>query len=260
MKSHTDKFGNFLRSFGAARLLLQKAHEHGFLLEGLVLYAALVDGFCRICLILKEQLENQTHQINEAYIYQDIDEKNFSERNIYSLALAKGIISQQLFNEINYLYDIRNKFVHRFFISEIEYSHLEIVLGRYEKVYEQLYRITYSLEEDQIIRGIGMTRPGGRLTEDEEARTRRDIYKKIKSGSERNLAKTLNYISVKEVMEFADKHGLADMCVCGCYKVSHIDMSAMRKERSKNMENYIAGCLSKGCSCAKYVKSETANI
>jgi hypothetical protein len=65
INSDFEKFQNFLRTFGATRLLLQRAHENGFLIEGLVLYASLVDAFCRICLILKEQIKKNTDEINE---------------------------------------------------------------------------------------------------------------------------------------------------------------------------------------------------
>ncbi len=151
-----DKFENFLNAFGAARLLLQKAHENGSLLEGLVLYASIVDGFCRIALVLKEQLENKTSSINESYIYQDSDGHFYSERAIFNLAKRKGILSDELYKEISWLYDVRNKAIHRFFTSEIEYTHLEMILSRYEVVYKNLYDLVYQLEAEQIKNKIGI--------------------------------------------------------------------------------------------------------
>ena len=249
-----EKFQNFLRAFGAARLLLQRAHERGSLIEGLVLYAALADGFCRICLVLQEQLEKKTGDINQKCIYQHGNEQNFNERKIYNLALEKKIISKNLFKELNTLYDIRNKVIHRFFISEVEYTHLEIVCTRYEKVYEQLHKITYDLESEQIKRGIGMT-VLGKYTEKDKAEIKRDVYKKIKSGSERNLAKTLGCTSVEEIIEFGKKKGLFRKCKrCKHLKIEHFDQKAFQKaeDRTAKLDTYLGLCKSRDCSCQQF--------
>jgi len=58
-KEKFERFENFISAFGATRLLLQRSYKQGFLIETLVLYAAIVDGFCRIALILKQQIENK---------------------------------------------------------------------------------------------------------------------------------------------------------------------------------------------------------
>ena len=252
--SDSEKFQNFLRAFGATRLLLQRAHERGSLIEGLVLYAALVDGFCRICLVLQEQLEKKGGDINQKYIHQHDNEPNFNERKIYSLALEKKIISKNLFKELNTLYDIRNKVIHRFFISEVEYTHLEIVCSRYEKVYEQLHKVTYDLESEQIKWGIGMT-VLGKYTEEDKAEIKRDVYKKIKSGSERNLAKTLGCTSVEEIIEFGSKKGFFKKCKeCKHLKIEHFDHKAMHRSKTKvdNLDIFLSVCKSKNCSCEKY--------
>jgi len=249
-----EKFQNFLRAFGAARLLLQRAHERGSLIEGLVLYAALADGFCRICLVLKEQLEKKNGDINQKYIYQHDDESNFNERKIYSLALDKKIIDKILFKELNTLYDIRNKVIHRFFISEVEYTHLEIVCTRYEKVYDQLYKITYDLESEQIKHGAGIT-ISGKYTEKDKIEIRRDVLKKIKSGSERNLAKTLGCTSVEEIIEFGSKRGFFKKCKeCKHLKIEHFNHKALQRTKTKvhDLDTYLSICKSKDCSCKKY--------
>lgn len=246
------KLDNFIRSFGATRLLLQRAHDQGFLIEGLVLYAALADGFCRICLVLKEQIENKTGDFNEAYIYQNDGELNFGERVIYQQCLDKKIISKKLFDEVNTLYDIRNKIIHRFFISEVEYSHLEIVCTRYERVYDELWKITYDLESEQINKGIGMTIKGPKITEADKIETRRDILKKIKSGSEKNLAKTLNCTSVEEIIEFGSKNGLFDECICGHIKMLHVDLDILKERKSRNFDDGLVQCSTKNCKCVAY--------
>ena len=253
-KKSLGKFQNFLRAFGATRLLLQRAHERGSLVEGLVLYAALADGFCRICLVLKEQLDKKNGEINQKYIYQHDDEPNFNERKIYGLAFEKKIIDKNLFKELNTLYDIRNKVIHRFFISEVEYTHLEIVCTRHEKVYEQLHKITYGLESKQIKQGVGMT-ISGKYTEKDKIETRRDVFKKIKSGSERNLAKTLGCVSVEEIIEFGSKKGFFKKCKsCKHLKIEHFNQKAFQKvkNRTDNLDIYLSFCKSKDCPCKQY--------
>ncbi len=249
-----EKFQNFLRAFGATRLLLQRAHKHGFLIEGLVLYAALTDGFCRICLVLKEQLEKKNGDINQKYIYQHDDEPNFNERKIYNLAFEKKIIDRNLFKELNTLYDIRNKVIHRFFISEVEYTHLEVVCARYEKIYEQLHKITYDFESEQIKQGVGMT-ISGKYTEKDKIEIRRDVHKKIKSGSERNLAKTLGCVSVEEIIEFGSKKGFFKKCkACKHLKIEHFNQKAFQKAKNKtdNLDIYLSVCKAMGCLCKEY--------
>lgn len=253
-KKSLEIFQNFLRAFGATRLLLQRAYERGSLIEGLVLYAALADGFCRICLVLKEQLEKRSMDINQKYIYQHDDEQNFSERKIYHLVFERKIIGKNLFKELNTLYNIRNKVIHRFFISEVEYSHLEIVCTRYEKVYEQLHKITYNLESEQIKQGAGMTILG-KYTEKDKIEIKRDVYKKIKSGSEKNLAKTLGCVSVEEVIEFGSKKGFFKKCKeCKHLKIEHFDHKAMQRSKIKvdNLDIFLSACKSKNCSCKEY--------
>lgn len=248
-----DKFENFLNAFGAARLLLQKAHENGSLLEGLVLYASLVDGFCRSALILKEQLETKSSAINESYIYQSSDKEFISERKVFNLAHSKGILDDELHKEIGRLYDVRNKAVHRFFTSEFEYTHLEYVLGRYEIAYQKLYKIVHELEAEQIRQKVGMTR-AAQMSDADKERARRDMYTKIKSGSEITFAKTLGVVSATEVIEFGRQEGLFDDCkVCAHKKVLHIDQTAMeRREKGNEIAGYVAACLAEGCNCGLF--------
>ena len=257
-KEAFDKFQNFIHAFGATRLLLQRAHEHGFLIEGMVLYASLVDGFCRICIVLKEQLDRKTDTIDEKYIYQSENNRYIQEKQIYKLIREKKIISKKLFDELNNLYNIRNKMIHRFFISKIEYSHLEIVCNRYEQVYKRIRNITNSLESEQVKKGVGMTKLD-KYTESDKLTIKKDIYKKIKSGSEKALAKTLGCVSVEEVIEFGSKNGFFQKCkTCNHSKIEHFDIKAFKLngDKVKKLDDYFDSCNSKGCKCKKY---ENAN-
>ena len=181
-------FVNFLRAFGACRLLLQKAHGKGSLIEGVVLYAALLDGLLRISIILKEQIDQKTEEIDETLITQKGKGGFFSERAIYQRALEKEVINQDIFDELNDLYDKRNAIVHRFFLSSIQYADLPPVLLRFETLYQKLYKKVYELESKQIELGVGMTRREIKSDRDKEKRIKRDVLKKI-DGSRRWVQK-----------------------------------------------------------------------
>ena len=114
-----DAFLNFIYSFGAARALLRRAHDNGSLIEGMALYASLIDGFLRIGLVLTRQIKKSTSDIDEALIKQSKGGQYFTERQIYRMAHQEGVIGEQLYSELGRLYDRRNDIIHKFFLTEI---------------------------------------------------------------------------------------------------------------------------------------------
>ncbi len=143
------------------------------------MYADLLDGLPRISIILKEQINRKTEEIDETLITQKDKGGFFSERVIYKIALGKEIIDQDIFDELNDLYDKRNTIVHRFFLSSIQYADLLPVLLRFEALYQKLYEKLYALENKQIELGVGMTRGGVKSDSDDKTRIKRDVLKKI---------------------------------------------------------------------------------
>ena len=101
-----------------------------------------------------------------------------------------------------------------------------------------------------------MTIKGPKITEADKIETYRDIRKKIKSGSERNLAKTLNCTSVEEIIEFASKKGLFIECVCKHTKMMHIDLKTLNKKKSHNLEDGLTKCSTKNCTCTYFVSKK----
>lgn len=156
--SSVEKFANFVHAFGAARLLLQRANQEGFLIEGLALYSSLTDAFLRIALILKRQLVKQNDDIDDLLIWQEPGGQFYTERQIQKFANSEHVIEDDLFKEIGELYDDRNSVIHKFFLTNLEYAHLPKILERYEKVYNRLVALIHALEKEQIERGVGMTR------------------------------------------------------------------------------------------------------
>lgn len=171
-----DAFGNFIFAFGAARELLGRAHKHGFLIESIVLYAALLDGLLRIGLILKRQIKNADDAIEDTLIEQTKGGKYYSERQIYRMALQEKVTDQEMYEALGRLYDRRNEIVHKFFLTPITYDSLAGDLVQYEHLYEKLLEIVRALECEQVQRGIGMTRSRGSSRAERE-----EIFRKVDS-------------------------------------------------------------------------------
>jgi uncharacterized protein YutE (UPF0331/DUF86 family) len=156
----TDSFLNFIYAFGAARKLLERAHELGFLIECIVLYVSLIDGLLRMAIVLDKQLAGDETGDIDSYIQQAQGGPKFSERDIYKEAHRRGLIDDPLKLEIEELYDARNAIIHRFFLNGVTYASLGPLLDRYEEVYNRCYKLVDDLEERQLAEGKGMTRHG----------------------------------------------------------------------------------------------------
>lgn len=166
---------NFMRTFGAVLILLDKAKATRSRLEALVLYSSLIDALLRIGIVLRRQLRSENDKIDADLIYQQKKNSYLSERDIQRLALREKIISKRAFAKINSLYDRRNRAIHRYFISNFEYAELDPMLADYEKVYRYLNGMVGRLEKEQVRKGVGMTKKehleyneavGKRITED----------------------------------------------------------------------------------------------
>ena len=291
-KTDFEKLGNFINSIAATRSLLQRAHDHGFLIEGLVLYATLIDGLGRIAVVLKQQIENKSSDFNSKYIHQDGNKEGYyTERQIYKFALEKRVFDEDLFDEINDLYDFRNKVIHQFVVSEIEYSHLELVLIKYELIYTRLMNIVYSLESEQIHKKIGMT-VSGKITDNDKKEIFNNILNKIDTKNPDRLKKVLGskliqdpksfskktevdkirdeisdeieisqekrkippgFDSVKEITKWAERKGLFNKCTCGHEKTFHVDSEPLKeKNKGEGLEKYIKNCSVSKCKCKLY--------
>jgi N-methylhydantoinase A/oxoprolinase/acetone carboxylase beta subunit len=173
-----QEFTNFLYGFGALRKLIYKANKDGALIEGIVTYAALVDGFLRIGLILKRQLINKNEDIDLALISQTSSTQYLSERKVFKLALTESVIEPSLFSEISGLYERRNEIVHRFLLTPQTYAQIPPTLERYEVVYKKLTAIVRMLEEAQVQSKVGMTR-ASHVSPEHEQNVLKEIVKKI---------------------------------------------------------------------------------
>ena len=172
-----ENFTNFLYGIGALRQLIHKANKDGALIEGVVAYAALVDGLLRIGLILKRQLINKNKDIDMAVISQNSPKQYLPERAVFKLALDENVIGETLFTEITALYDRRNEIVHRFLLTPQAYDQIPPTLDRYEALFNNLEAVVWSLEEEQIKSGVGMTSTSNESPD--ERQILKDVVKKI---------------------------------------------------------------------------------
>jgi hypothetical protein len=149
-KNKTHPFVNFTHSAGAARVLLQKAHDEGSLIEGLVLYASSVDALLRNLVALKTGIPTRKGVISldPRYFYHD-DTKWMNERDIYKKAAEHKIITTREYEQLGKLYDFRNLVIHRFIISGITYSDIAPKLVQYERLFNKLYAKLKKIEQPQ---------------------------------------------------------------------------------------------------------------
>ena len=175
--SPSEKFARFMGGFAAAAQLGKRAQDRSHHIEYIILTASLLDGLLRMGLILQHQIRTSSREIPEELLYQSTDDKIIPEREIYRRALAAGVIAQPLFDELNDLYDWRNRVVHRYIISEITTADVKDVASDYHKAISRTSHAIELIEKRQIILGVGITVVGRRTPTDDLA-----AWAKLKHG------------------------------------------------------------------------------
>lgn len=143
----SDRFSKFMTSYAASVDLTQRAYQNGSAVELTILLANQIDALLRLVLILKRQLDQNTNEIDTQLIHQQEGDRPVMEKTVYKIALDENIIDNELYQKLMYLYDQRNKVVHRYIITDlftkdvfrisVGYSELEIEIGKIVKQYEQ---------------------------------------------------------------------------------------------------------------------------
>jgi hypothetical protein len=140
-------FVNFSHAIAAARALLARAQERRSLVEGIVLYASVIDALLRILLAhaTGERDGNVTHLDTTWFVHDDRVWRN--ERDVYKLALDAGVVTAEQFQELEELYKFRNVVVHRFVISGVTYDVIASALDEYERIYRRLMAELEAIEQ-----------------------------------------------------------------------------------------------------------------
>ncbi len=156
LAKNLDKHDNFLASLAASYDLLNNALESESYIEVIVVLANQIDAFLRSSIILKRQLEKKTNDIEVKYIFQKDDERGINERIIYKKAQEMKIIDDNIFQELNDLYDLRNRVIHRYIISFIKTRDIVKIAYNYLILNEKIRLILKSYEEMQYGKGFGI--------------------------------------------------------------------------------------------------------
>lgn len=153
-------FTEFLAGFTAARELHARAGDHGSFVESVCLGASLVDALLRVGLVLQHQLDNRTRDIPLDLVFQGPADKPISEREIYERARTRHVIDEALYDEVQRLYDDRNRVIHRYVISRITTSDVLDIAIRYERMIQSVSAQVHWLENRQIEEQVGITVSG----------------------------------------------------------------------------------------------------
>ncbi|MGM0587108.1 MAG: hypothetical protein ACQETE_01720 [Bacteroidota bacterium] len=151
------RLGSFLKGVGASDELLARATVNGSFIECVVLLANQIDSLLRMGIILKKQINNNNRDIDIRYLYQGENDKVITERTIYREANEIGVIDDEFHDDLEDLYDERNKVIHRYIISDITTKKVLGIAYEYSQLASIAYDIVYDLEREQAKNGLGMT-------------------------------------------------------------------------------------------------------
>jgi hypothetical protein len=125
------RFDMFLQGIGATSLILSKAVANKAFIEATCILANQIDALLRIGVVLKNQIDKNNNEIETEWIYQGLNDRKKSEKDIYKKALELNILSQSDYDKLFLLYNDRNRVIHRFVISEITLAEVEDIAYQY---------------------------------------------------------------------------------------------------------------------------------
>jgi hypothetical protein len=145
----------FQEGLAAAVHRLNRAIETRSALEYVVLSAAVVDGVLRMGLILKNQLDTHSSDFDEKLIHQQNEDMKRGERWVIEKAGKAGVIPQGFREDLMRLYERRNKCIHRYIISDVNYSFVTQLVFDYADAMERLNQYVGEMEIAQLREGVG---------------------------------------------------------------------------------------------------------
>ncbi|WP_223433042.1 hypothetical protein [Pseudomonas sp. GL-B-26] len=144
-----DKFDRFTGSLAASHDLLYTAIDAGACIEIIAITANQIDAYLRLSLVIAKQLEEKTNDIETRYLFQADGEKGIMERKVFEDALKSQVIDVETFDSLNELYNLRNRVIHRYIISDIKSRDLVEIAGRYLSALEIIRLILRDFEQKQ---------------------------------------------------------------------------------------------------------------
>jgi len=153
-----DRYYKFEAALAASFDLKESALKSGALIEFILIVANQIDSYLRLCIVMRKQLDCNSDEFEQKYFYQGEQCKPITERAIYKEANALGIISENIFERLNNMYNLRNKIVHRFIISDIRSRDLVDIAIDYDDVSEEIRLVMRALEDLQRNSKIGINK------------------------------------------------------------------------------------------------------
>ena len=144
-----DKFDRFTGSLAASHDLLNSAIDAEACIEIIVIAANQIDAYLRLSLVIAKQLKEKTDNIDTRYLFQADGEKGIIERKIFDEAFNFKVIDLEAFENLNGLYNLRNRVIHRYIISDIRSRDLVEIAGRYLSALEKIRLTLRDFEQRQ---------------------------------------------------------------------------------------------------------------
>lgn len=95
-----DRFDKFNSSLGASFDLKTIALENKCFIQFIVVLANQIDAYLRICIVLKYQLLENSHNFKIEYLHQKDSDKPLMEKKIYDKAKEMNIINEKQHDEL----------------------------------------------------------------------------------------------------------------------------------------------------------------
>lgn len=149
LASDMEKFDRFQGALAASYDLLDNSIESDSFIEVIAVSANQIDAFLRLSIVIAIQLKDQTDEVPLKYLFQAEDERGLMERKIYDDALKYNVITDDDHKELNSLYKLRNRVIHRYIISDIKTRDLPSIAVRYVEASEKVRLILRDLENEQ---------------------------------------------------------------------------------------------------------------
>ncbi|SDS21956.1 hypothetical protein SAMN05192545_0993 [Maribacter dokdonensis] len=151
-----NKYDNFIGSLASSYDLRERAMESKSYIEIIAIVSNQIDAFLRMSILLKKQLLENSNEIEIKYLFQGDNERGIIERRIYKEAKDLEIVDQETFEELNDLYDLRNRVIHRYIISHLKTVDIADISVKYFFLSERINAVLKEIEDIQIEQGIGI--------------------------------------------------------------------------------------------------------
>lgn len=151
-----DRYYKFEAALAASFDLKGSALSSGSLIEFILVVASQIDSYLRLCIVMRKQLDSNCDEFEQKYFYQGEQCKPITERAIYKEAQALGVIPDNIFERLSKLYNLRNKIVHRFILSNIRTRDLVGIAIDYDDVSEEIRLVMRKLEDLQRNTKVGI--------------------------------------------------------------------------------------------------------